>query len=106
MLRSVTTTEPVVPAAVAGAAAALAEEQWRVTQLVRAAGVRGRWDAVLPDDARWRLVRSGHSTEHEAELGWTPRDTGGPPRRRAAHRPGRPLTSPARRACRAARLGR
>jgi DinB superfamily len=72
-----TMTEPVVPAAVAGAAAALAEEQWRVATLVRAAGVRHRWDAVLDDGARWRLVRSGHFGEYGAELDWTPREVVG-----------------------------
>ena len=70
-------TDPVVPAAVADTAAALAEEQWRVTTLVRAAEVHGRWDAVLDDDARWRLVRSGHFTQHGTELDWTPREVVG-----------------------------
>ena len=77
MLPSVTMTEPVVPAAVARTAAALAEEQWRVTTLVRAAEVRDRWDAVLDADARWRLARSGHFPAYEAELGWTPREVVG-----------------------------
>ena len=72
-----TMTDPGVPAAVASSAAALAEEQWRVATLVRAAEVRGRWDAVLPDGARWRLVRSGHFGEYEAELDWTPREVVG-----------------------------
>ena len=70
-------TDPVVPAAVADTAAALAEEQWRVTTLVRAAEVHGRWDAVLHDDARWRLVRSGHFTRYGSELDWTPREVVG-----------------------------
>jgi hypothetical protein len=73
----VTMTEPVVPAAVAGAAAALADEQWRVTTLVRAAAVRDRWDAVLDGGARWRLARSGHFGEYGAELDWTPREVVG-----------------------------
>ena len=77
MLPGVTMTEPVVPAAVADAAAALAEEQWRVATLVRSAEVRGRWDAVLDDDARWRLVRSGHFVEYPPELAWTPREVVG-----------------------------
>ena len=70
-------TEPVVPAAVASTAAALAEEQWRVATLVRAAEARGRWDAVLSDDARWRLARTGHFPAHTAELDWTPREVVG-----------------------------
>jgi hypothetical protein len=72
-----TMTDPGVPAAVASSAAALAEEQWRVATLVRTAEVRGRWDAVLPDGARWRLVRSGHFGQYEAELDWTPREVVG-----------------------------
>ena len=70
-------TEAVVPAAVASTAAALAEEQWRVATLVAAAEARGRWDAVLPDDARWRLARTGHFAGYAAELDWTPRDVVG-----------------------------
>ena len=70
-------TDPVVPAAVASTAAALAEEQWRVATLVRAAAVRDRWDAVLEQDARWRLARSGHFPEYAAELDWTPREVVG-----------------------------
>lgn len=66
-----------VPVPVARAAAALAEEQWRVATLVRAAGVRDRWDAELDADARWRLVRSGHFVDHSAELDWTPREVVG-----------------------------
>ena len=77
MLPHVTMIEPLVPAAVASSAAALAEEQWRVATLVRAAGLRGRWDATLDDDARWRLVRSGHFVEYSAELDWTPREVVG-----------------------------
>ena len=77
MLPGVTTTDAVVPAAVADAAAALAEEQWRVAVLVRSAGSRGRWDAVLDDDSRWRLIRSGHFVEYSAELAWTPREVVG-----------------------------
>ena len=69
-------TEP-VPAAVASSAAALAEEQWRVATLVRAAEVQGRWDAALDDDARWRLVRTGHFVGYAAELDWTPREVVG-----------------------------
>ena len=70
-------TPPLVPIAVASTAAALAEEQWRVATLLRAAEVRVRWDAVLDDDARWRLVRSGHFVDHASELGWTPREVVG-----------------------------
>lgn len=77
MLPAVTMTRPAVPDAVAAAAAALAEEQWRVATLVRAADVRGRWGAVLGDDARWRLVRTGHFPAYAAELDWTPREVVG-----------------------------
>lgn len=77
MLPGVTMTRPAVPAAVASTAAALAEEQWRVATLVRATGLRGRWDAVLPDDARWRLVRTGHFPRYAGELDWTPREVVG-----------------------------
>lgn len=77
MLPGVTMTDPVVPAAVADTAAALAEEQWRVAVLVRATEVRDRWDAVLRDDDRWRLIRSGHFPGYAAELDWTPREVVG-----------------------------
>ncbi len=77
MLPGVTMTDPAVPAAVASSAAALAEEQWRVATLVRAAEVRGRWDAVLDDGVRWRLVRSGHFPQYSGELEWTPREVAG-----------------------------
>ena len=77
MLPGVTMTRPAVPAAVASTAAALAEEQWRVATLVRAADVRGRWDAVLADDARWRLVRTGHFPRYAGELDWSPREVVG-----------------------------
>lgn len=77
MLPRVTMTRPAVPPAVASTAAALAEEQWRVATLVRAAGVRGRWDTVLDADARWRLARSGHFPGYAGELDWTPREVVG-----------------------------
>jgi hypothetical protein len=67
-----TMTEPVVTGPVAAATATLAEEQWRVATLVTAAGIRGRWDAPLDGDARWRLVRRGHFAAYGSELGWTP----------------------------------
>ncbi len=70
-------TQPVVPETVATSAAALAEEQWRVAVLVAAIGTRGRWDATLGTDARWRLVRRGHFPEYAAELDWTPREVVG-----------------------------
>jgi hypothetical protein len=77
MLPGVTMTDPVVPAAVADTAAALAEEQWRVATLVRTASVHDRWDAVLDGHARWRLLRSGHFPQYAAELDWTPREVVG-----------------------------
>ncbi len=70
-------TEPVVPETVATNASALAEEQWRVAVLVTAIGTRGRWDAQLGTDARWRLVRRGHFPQYSGELDWTPREVVG-----------------------------
>lgn len=77
MLPGVTMTDPGVPTAVAETAAALAEEQWRVAGLLRLAAVRDRWDAVLDDGARWRLLRTGHFPQYAAELDWTPREVVG-----------------------------
>ena len=70
-------TEPVVPETVATNASALAEEQWRVAVLVAAIGTRGRWDAPLGTDARWRLSRRGHFPQYASELDWTPREVVG-----------------------------
>jgi len=72
-----TMTDPVVAGPVAAATAALAEEQWRVAMLVSAVGTRGRWDAELGTDARWRLLRRGHFAEYATELDWTPREVVG-----------------------------
>ena len=70
-------TEPVVASPVAAATAALAEEQWRVAMLVSAVETRGRWDAELGTDARWRLTRRGHFPRYADELDWTPREVVG-----------------------------
>ncbi len=70
-------TEPVVPETVATNASALADEQWRVAVLVAAIGTRGRWDAQLGTDARWRLARRGHFPGYAGELDWTPREVVG-----------------------------
>jgi hypothetical protein len=72
-----TMTEPLVPESVASSASGLAEEQWRVATVVHAVAVRGRWDAQLGTDARWRLVRLGHFPQYAAELDWTPREVVG-----------------------------
>ena len=70
-------TEPVVPETVAINASALADEQWRVATLVSAVETRGRWDATLGTDARWRLARRGHFPQYASELDWTPREVVG-----------------------------
>ena len=70
-------TEPVVASPLAAATAALAEEQWRVATQVSAVGSRGRWDATLGTDARWRLARRGHFPQYASELDWTPREVVG-----------------------------
>ena len=72
-----TMTEPLVPETVATNASALADEQWRVAVLVGAIGARGRWDATLGTDARWRLARRGHFPQYASELDWTPREVVG-----------------------------
>jgi hypothetical protein len=72
-----TMTDPVVAGPVAAATAALAEEQWRVAMLVSAVETRGRWDAELGTDARWRLTRRGHFPQYADELDWTPREVVG-----------------------------
>jgi hypothetical protein len=72
-----TMTDPVVAGPVAAATAALAEEQWRVALLVSAVETRGRWDAELGTDARWRLTRRGHFPQYSDELDWTPREVVG-----------------------------
>jgi len=72
-----TVTEPVVASAVAASTAALAEEQWRVAMLVSAVETRGRWDAELDSDERWRLARRGHFPHYASELDWTPREVVG-----------------------------
>jgi hypothetical protein len=72
-----TMTEPVVASPVAAATSALAEEQWRVATLVSAVSTRGRWDARLGTDARWRLARRGHFPQYTDELDWTPREVVG-----------------------------
>jgi DinB superfamily len=72
-----TMTEPVVPETVATNASALADEQWRVAVLVAAISTRGRWDATLGSDARWRLARRGHFPQYAGELDWTPREVVG-----------------------------
>jgi hypothetical protein len=69
-----TVTEPVVASVVAASTAALAEEQWRVAMLVSAVETRGRWDAELDPDDRWRLLRRGHFPQYADELDWTPRE--------------------------------
>jgi hypothetical protein len=73
----VTLTQPVVPSTVATSTAVLGEEQWRVTTLLQSVATRGRWDAELSTDARWRLLRRGHFPEYAAELDWTPREVAG-----------------------------
>ncbi len=72
-----TMTEPVVPETVATNASTLADEQWRVAVLVAAIETRGRWDARLGTDARWRLARRGHFPQYASELDWTPREVVG-----------------------------
>ncbi len=64
-------------AAVATAAAELADAQRQVAELVRVALARGAWDVELSPDGRSQLVDRGHFPEYTAELDWTPREVTG-----------------------------